>query len=133
MKDIILAETTRINPPDAAHPPPGTEPPRKRSKLFSFMGTRNVTATVPSVDSEMTDYFSQSCSPEDINVLSYWKQHASEFSTLSKLARQFNTIPALSAPVDRLFSVAGKIFRPDMCSLKDTTFETLMFLRMNTK
>ena len=128
VKDIILAEATRITPPDAVQPPPDTEPPRKRSKLFSFMGTRNATATAPSVDSEITDYFSQPCSPEDINALSYWQHHA-----LSKLARQFHTIPVSSAPVECLFSVAGKIFRPDRCSLEDTTFETLMFLRMNTK
>ena len=96
VKDIILAEATRITPPD-------TEQPRKRSKLFSFMG------------------------------MSYWQHHASEFPTLSKLARQSLTIPTSSAPVERLFSVAGKIFRPDRCSFKDTTFETLMFLCMNTK
>ena len=63
VKDIILAEATRITPQDAVRPPPDTEPPRKRSKLFSFMGTRNATVTAPSVDSEMTDYFSQPCSP----------------------------------------------------------------------
>ena len=131
VKDITLSEAIRITPPDAVQPPPDTEPPRKRSKLFSFMGKRNATSSAPSVDNE-TNYFSQPCSPEDINALSYWQHHASEFPTLSKLARQFHTIPASSAPVECMFSVAGKIFRPDRCSLRDTTFETLMFLRMNT-
>ena len=31
----------------------------------------------------------------------------------------------------RLFSVAGKIFRPDGCCLTDKRFEELMFLRCN--
>ena len=39
VKDIILAEVTHITPPDAVQPPPDTEPPRKCSKLFSFMIT----------------------------------------------------------------------------------------------
>ncbi|KAI0241737.1 hypothetical protein LSAT2_020187, partial [Lamellibrachia satsuma] len=52
---------------------------------------------------------------------------------LTSLRSSITSVPASSAPVDRLFSVAGTIFRPDMCSLKDTTFETLMFLRINTK
>jgi hypothetical protein len=35
------------------------------------------------------------------------------------------------APVERLFSIAGKIFRPDRCLLTDTTFETLLLIKCN--
>ena len=41
------------------------------------------------------------------------------------------TIPASSAAVERLFSIAGKIYRPDRCRLSDSRFEQLMFIRSN--
>ena len=33
--------------------------------------------------------------------------------------------------VERLFSIAGKVFTPDRCRLKDSRFEQLMFIRCN--
>ena len=41
------------------------------------------------------------------------------------------SVPASSAPVERLFSIAGKVFRPERCRLTDKNFETLMFIRSN--
>ena len=42
-------------------------------------------------------------------------------------------IPSTSAPVERLFSIAGKIFRPERCSLSDDNFETLMMIKCNSE
>ena len=36
--------------------------------------------------------------------------------------------PALA----RIFSISGKIFRPERCSLSDALFQNLMFIRYNT-
>ena len=33
--------------------------------------------------------------------------------------------------LERLFSIAGKIFRPERCNLTDSLFEQLMFIRYN--
>ncbi|VDI11014.1 Hypothetical predicted protein [Mytilus galloprovincialis] len=38
-----------------------------------------------------------------------------------------------SAPVERLFSTAGKTFRPERCRLADGTFEKLMMVKCNGK
>ena len=38
---------------------------------------------------------------------------------------------ARNPPVERLFSIAGKIFRPERCRLADKHFQQLMFLRCN--
>ena len=47
------------------------------------------------------------------------------------LAKRVLSVPASSAPVERLFSVAGKVFKPDRCQMKDSTFETLLFINCN--
>ena len=40
---------------------------------------------------------------------------------------------ASSAPVERLFSIARKVFRPERCRLADTTVFKLMFIISNNK
>ena len=53
---------------------------------------------------------------------------------LHYLSNKFNSIlqiPASSGPVERLFSIAGKVFRPDRCRLTDEMFAKLMFIRCN--
>ena len=50
-------------------------------------------------------------------------------SPLSKMVQNYLCIPA--DPVERLFSIAGKIFRPERCRLADKHFQQLMFLRCN--
>ena len=44
---------------------------------------------------------------------------------------QYLQIPASSAPIERLFSIAGQVFRPERCSLSNKLFETVRFIRCN--
>ena len=60
---------------------------------------------------------------------SLWKEK--EFSVLAKLACNYLMIPASSAPVEGLFSVAGKLFRPERSSVSDARFEELMTILCN--
>ena len=76
----------------------------------------------------MNDYLSKPSVPVDSNPLTFWKNHENTYHKLSLLAQKYLAIPASSAPVERLFSVAGKIYRPDRCNLSDKSFETLMFI-----
>ena len=50
---------------------------------------------------------------------------------LAVIAKPVLSVSASSAPVELLFSVAGKSFRPDRCRMKDTTFENLIFIKCN--
>ena len=53
------------------------------------------------------------------------------FPCLSTLAIKYLAAPVSSAPVERIFSVGGKIFPPGRCCLSDTTFQHLMFIKLN--
>ena len=77
-------------------------------------------------------YLQESCQEMDTNPLDYWKIKYINYPTLAKLANKLLSTPATSAPVERLFSMAGKVFRPQSCSLKDDTFEKLnMMIKCN--
>ena len=52
-------------------------------------------------------------------------------ATTPALAFRYLAVPASSAHLDRIFSIAGKIFRPERCSLSDERFEQVMFVRIN--
>ena len=67
----------------------------------------------------------------DSDPLLFWQKNSKKFPSLSKIAQKYLHIPATSAPVERIFSVAGKTFTPDRCRLGDTAFEQLMNIKCN--
>lgn len=108
----------------------------KRKKLFSFMNfTSNASQRLgqESVTDELRRYLAQPCLSEETDVMPYWMVHMSSFPTLAKMARKYLAAAASSAPVERMFSIAGKVFRPDRCRLTDNNFETVMFIKCNDK
>ena len=100
--------------------------------LFSFMDNPTKT-TQTTTDDEVEKYISEPVLSMGADVLSYWKTNEYKYENLAKIAKQYLAIPASSAPVERLISIAGKVFRPDRCSLTDKNFEKLMFIKCNKK
>ena len=80
---------------------------------------------------EIKEYFSLPCIPDDDNILGSWKSSRDKYSTLTRLAAIYLATHASSAPVERIFSIGGKIFRPERCRLNNDLFQTLMFIRCN--
>ena len=110
------------------------EPPTKCSKLFTFMSDRSVQmppVTISPTNDELNMYLNQPCESEDSDPLMFWQNCAMQFPCLSRFACKYLAMPASSAPVERLFSVAGKVFRPERCCLSDYRFEQLMMIRCN--
>lgn len=76
-------------------------------------------------------YLAEDCDTMDRDPLMFWKVNEQRFPGLSKLALKYLCTPVSSAPVERLFSIAGKVFKPERCSLSDQTFHDLMMIKCN--
>lgn len=119
------------------------QPAPKRSKFFEFMNntplediaSSSVPDSVVQINIQVQEYFNSPCLPESADPLEFWRTQHSQYQNkeMSLLACHYLHTPASSAPVERLFSIAGGIFSPDRCRLSDTTFEKLMFIRCNCK
>ena len=115
---------------------PAVKAPKLDDDFFSFMGSESYNSNASETtgaESEVKDYLKQPCTHRSSDPLKYWKGQQSNFPVLSTLAARYLTIPASSAPVEWLFSIAGKVFRPERCLMKDSTFERLMMIKCNSK
>ncbi len=107
-------------------------PPHKKMKtFFDDLLIADKVSSSSTVDANVDEYLQAPLLPQEENPLEFWKVNEMKYPTLAKLVPVHLCIPASSAPVERLFSIAGKVFRPDRCRLKDKTFEELMFIRCN--
>ena len=132
LRDLVhtkLRERSSVEPTtDSA----SSSPPRKRSRYLSFLKeTPKAPEPTSAIDSMVKEYFDSPCVAEDADPLAFWKAHQS--SAMAQRACCYLQIPASSAAVERLFSIAGKVFRPDRSRLTDQRFEQLMFIRSNQK
>lgn len=104
--------------------------PRKRPRLFSYMGTQTTSGPIHASSNELPSYLSDPCLVESTNP--FLERNQNRFPNMALLACKYLAIPASSAPVERIFSVGGKIFRPERCRLNAKTFEELMIIKCNT-
>lgn len=78
---------------------------------------------------EVHEYRKLSRWDKEDNPLLFWKQNSSLFPVLSSLAKFYLAIPATSANVERLFSIAGAIARARRSSLSLTTLQMILGYR----
>ena len=114
----------------------------------SSISTQDVNSE-SSLDSDAEDYFgfpkknnstetSKSISIEG-QVLAYFNDKSHSLQSLEKypiiktLFMRYNTTIPSSAPVERLFSLAGITLTPKRSKLSDKTLEMLVLLRANRK
>ena len=113
------------------HHPPLEPPPKKPKVLFDFMAEPEPTHGCSNVE-DIDRYLSSPCQPMETDPAKFWKENENEYGqSLLRMAKEILSIPSSSAPVERLFSIAGKVFTPSRCRLQDSRFEQLMFIRCN--
>ena len=140
VKAAIKAELEKITPLPA-HTETNTlsaSPPRKRSRYLGYLNRRPAVQSTQAdrYTSQMNKYLAEDIPEEDkdmVDPLLYWKLHQNQYPDLAMLACRYLHVPASSSPVERVFSIAGRVFRPDRASLSDSRFEKLMFIACNTK
>ncbi len=123
------SQVEQIIPParDETAPPPS----KKKKPLFSFLPVQQAHQNHSPAHEEVETYLKEPIQPMDSNALQYWSVNRHKFPNLSKVALRYLCIPATSAPVERIFSVTGKIFRPECALLSDSVFQNLMFAKCN--
>lgn len=129
-EELISALASRATASSQPPSSPSSTPPAKRPRLFQFMEEEDIT-TPADTPQEVQDYLGEKCLPYKANPLHFWQTNEHRFPQLAKLAQYYLAIPASSAPVERIFSTAGKIFKPERACLADSNFEALMFIKCN--
>ena len=108
--------------------------PKKRKTLFNFMesdSSSSQSQNQPSTLDKMGDYLETVSAQMSTDPAKYWRENQKKYPFLAMLAKDVLGVPSSSAPVERLFSIAGKVFTPERCRLTDKRFEQLMFIRCN--
>ena len=106
---------------------------KHRSDLDELLGmiTVSMDFDVDSVEGEaqLQAYMEVQLVPNDTDPLMWWKQYQQELPDLSRMVRQYLTVPATSASPERFFSRVGLV-QTDLCgSLLDTTMIVLTYTK----
>lgn len=132
-KPAAAAATARTTP---------KQPAPVASSLNSFSDfLTNIARVQPSTPSpapvapllnEAEAYLQEAPANIDVDPLVWWGTNEKRFPNLARMAAQFLSVPATSAPAERIFSLAGEIFDDHSTGLNDVTLEERMWAKLNT-
>ena len=83
------------------------------------------------------DYLQDCQTPGDVShtqhdlCLDFWLKHGANYPRTFKLAKKVLSVPASSAPIERVFSQSGLIMRPHRSQLSDQLLSDLILLKCN--
>ena len=84
------------------------------------------------VESEIQLYINSPCVRDETgDILSWWKQHETDFPNLAELAKKYLNIPASSASSERNFSAAGLVISERRTRLSTENVDSILFLHDN--
>ena len=92
-------------------------------RLSSYHQQRNANTD------ELLKYWELAGASFDIEPLSWWHTHSTEYPILSKMARDYLSVQASSVPCEQLFSLAGNIVNKKRNRLSKSTTRACLCLR----
>lgn len=78
---------------------------------------------------ELDRYISEKPANRDMDVLSWWNAHQTQFPRLACMARDYLAISATSVPSERLFSAGGNMVQDNRSRLVPKTIRMVQCLR----
>lgn len=110
--------------------------PKRKKTLATFFKKSVVLPTSDQseeakIETELATYLLLPEADPDTDPLQWWKSNEFNFSRLSHLAKKYLSIPATSAPSERLFSVGGGVVTCSRACLKPEAVDRLIFLAKN--
>ncbi|XP_030599481.1 zinc finger BED domain-containing protein 4-like isoform X2 [Archocentrus centrarchus] len=113
--------------------PASDSPPAKCPRLLSRYKAHKKRSSVQdsSIVTQISKYFDAVRDSDPDNALVFWAKNHARFPQLHNLALKVLSVPASSAPVERVFSRGGIIMRPHRARLGHRMLQSLMFLKCN--
>jgi hypothetical protein len=88
--------------------------------------------TPRAIKRQLAQFAAENQLQQTADPLKWWKENEARFRTISILARKYLSIPATSAPSERVFSLAGSICNRRRASLSPEHLNALVFLNANS-
>ncbi|XP_017263504.1 zinc finger BED domain-containing protein DAYSLEEPER-like [Kryptolebias marmoratus] len=114
--------------------PTSDSPPVKCPRLLSrYKAHKKHRSSVQdsSIATQLTKYFNDIKDCDSDNALAFWGENQSKYPQLHNLALKVLSVPASSAPVERVFSRGGIVMRPHRARLGAKMLQSLIFLKCN--
>ncbi|KAL1276314.1 hypothetical protein QQF64_035937 [Cirrhinus molitorella] len=93
---------------------------------------KHSTPTEASIVTQVMKYLEDiQSSPAEVDPLMFWFHNKDKYPHLHALALKVLSVPASSAPVERVFSAGGLLMRPHRARLGPTMLSSLIFLKCN--
>lgn len=119
------------------------QPPVKLPKLLAKYSRPPVTTVTTPATTPLSEYHkylalcaerSQATRGDDDDLqdcLQFWQKHKKDLPILFHLAIKVHSVPATSAPIERVFSHGGIVMRPHRARMGHHTLSDIVFLKCN--
>jgi len=138
LRTKILSRRSNVEVLSAKHAEKKSMMVRRRllvqSGLFAGYCKRKKLDHSASPSSQLMSYLSMCDDYESVGetaCLDFWSLNRNKLHLIFPVAMKIFSIPATSAPVERVFSHGGIIMRPHRACMSDTTLADLVFLKCN--